>query len=74
MSYMISDYQFVKRNGRFSGSLDDWAEHGFDFSTVHYKTMISPFLEIFGKENIYIYNFSDLEKNSIEFFNRITDF
>ena len=32
MSYMISDYQFVKRNGRFSGSLDDWAEHGFDFS------------------------------------------
>jgi|TARA_A100001391_G_scaffold196597_2_gene175432 hypothetical protein len=71
--YCISDYLFTKRNGRFSGTLDEWCETGFDWETIAYQTMLEPFLSTFGKDHLCVYRFDDLSANPQNVLNRITD-
>ena len=74
VDYFLSDYLFTIRNGRFSGSIEDWAADGFDWKTLDYKSMLEPYIKEFGLENIYIYNFNELEDDPISFLKKITKF
>lgn len=72
--YFLSDYLFVKRNGRFNGGLDAFAQNYFDWETLNYREMINPYLEHFGQENIFIYRFDRLEADPQELLGQLTNF
>jgi len=58
--YFLSDYLFTVRNGRFSGTVEDWADNGFEWDCILYADLIRPYLETFSKENVMIANFNDI--------------
>lgn len=74
VSYFLSDYQFTKRSGLFSGSVEDYAERGFDWDALSYRKMISPYVAEFGVHNVLLNDFSLLERDPQFYLDRICIF
>lgn len=74
VSYVTSDYRFCCRNGRFAGSLDDFLEREFDWTSIEYANMLRPFLATFGKNSVLVTNYSDFRIDRVGWLNGIESF
>lgn len=74
VDYCVSDYLYAKRNGRFSGTLEQWCDDRFDWNTIRYHDMIQPFLERFGRDRIHLYDFARIKSEPESLLRGITDF
>ena len=72
--YFLSDYLFSIRNGVFSGTVEEWANNGFDWDSILYADLIRPYVETFSKGNIMIANFKDIGGNPKSLLKNISSF
>lgn len=72
--YFLSDYLFTVRNGLFSGTVEDWADNGFDWDGILYADLIRPYVETFSKENVMIANFKDISGDPESLLKNISSF
>ncbi len=72
--YFLSDYLFTIRNGRFSGTIEDYADNGFDWDDILYADLIRPYVETFSKENVMIANFKDIGGDPETLLKKISNF
>ena len=72
--FVMSNYLFARRNGRFAGSLRDWVERRFDPRSVSYHTMLQPYLQRFDRERILVACFDDLQSDPQGFYARLCRF
>lgn len=74
VDYCISDFLFACRNGRFEGDLSAWCRTRFDWDTIDYRGMLEPFLHVFGRDRILIYDFDELRRDPRSLYRRVTTF
>jgi hypothetical protein len=72
--YALSSYLFAVRNGRFVGTPDEWIERCFERDSVCYMTLLQPFLDAMGRNNIFIGCFNDLQEDPEGFFSDVCRF
>jgi hypothetical protein len=72
--YVLSNYLFARRNGRFDGTPRDWMERRFDPRLVSYHSLLLPFAERFGREQIHVACFDDLQANPQTFYAELCRF
>jgi hypothetical protein len=72
--YFLSDYLFTVRNGGFSGTVEDWADNGFDWDSILYADLIRPYVEAFSKGNVMIGNFKDIGHDPESLLKNISNF
>lgn len=72
--FVLSCYLFACRNGRFTGSIEDWMACRFEPASVRYRTLLAPFLEAMGRNNVYVGCFDDLAEDPDRFLAEICDF
>ena len=72
--YALSWYLFSRRNGRFDGTPDAWIEQCFEHDSVRYMSLLRPFLEAMGRENIFVGCFDDLHDAPGMFFSEVCRF
>lgn len=72
--YFLSDYLFTIRNGGFSGSVEEWADNGFDWDAILYADLIRPYVDQFSSERVLIGNFKEIGQNPEGLLKRISCF
>lgn len=72
--YFLSDYLFTVRNGRFSGTIEDYADNRFNWDHILYADLIRPYVETFSKENVMIFNFKDIARDPEALVKQISSF
>lgn len=72
--FVMSNYLFARRNGRFAGSIRDWVERRFDPRSVSYHTMLQPYLDRFDREQILVACFDDLQDDPTGFYGKLCRF
>jgi hypothetical protein len=72
--FILSWYQFACRNGRFQGTPEEWMSARFDAQSVCYFSMLKPYLDAMGRENLFVGCFDDLRRDPQLFFDQVCHF
>jgi hypothetical protein len=72
--YFLSDYLFTVRNGGFSGTVEEWADNGFDWDSILYAEHIRPYFDRFPVGNIMIAGFQEIGCTPSDLLNKISSF
>ncbi|WP_022978522.1 sulfotransferase domain-containing protein [Nevskia ramosa] len=72
--FVLSAYQFARRNGRFEGSPADWMSSRFEPQSLAYHGLLKPWVDAFGRDAIFIGCFDDLKADPEAFFASVCRF
>jgi hypothetical protein len=72
--YFLSDYLFTVRNGGFSGTVEEWADNGFDWDAILYAGLIRPYVEEFSTQNVMVGNFKEIGRDPGALLKKISEF
>ena len=72
--FVVSNYLFARRNGRFTGSIRDWMERRFEPEAVSYHTLLQPYLQRFDRSQILVACFDDLQSDPHGLYARLCRF
>jgi len=72
--YIVSDFLFTKRNGRWTKDLDSFVEERFWWPSIAYHDALLPFFEIFGGDQIHVATFDTLRNEPQAFYSDLLRF